>query len=195
MNTIFWTLLTAVCSPFLFLAAQLRPRSAKRKILIIQWAKLGDMVCTTPMFRAIKEAHPDWTVHVLCRQSSAVALQGNPFIDRVIVGGTRGGMIRMLSRERYDAVINCLPGAFFSLVGLWCGARDRINTFSQRLGHLIRWTRVCNTVNLEYRPGDGTFRHYMKLVNALNVPAIPYQLDFFPSANDQRVIEIGRAHV
>src|SRR3989338_6793909 len=100
MNTILWTLLTALCSPFLLLATVCRGRSLHRKILIIQWAKLGDMVCTTPMFRAIKTAHPNWEVHLLCRQQSAVVVKDSPFIDRVIIGGSRGDIVRTLRRER-----------------------------------------------------------------------------------------------
>lgn len=190
MNTIFWTLLTALCSPFLFLWS-LRPRSAHRrcKILIIQWAKLGDMVCTTPMFRAIKQAHPDWEVHVLCRKQSAVVLENNRFINRVIIGGSRGEMIRTLRHERYDAVINCLPGAFFSLLGLWCGARDRINTFSYSHGLIVRLARIFNTVNREYRIGTSTFAHYLSLLTPLRIPAIPYKLDFFPSKGDEHRVE------
>lgn len=186
MNTIFWTLLTAVCSPFLFVWT-LRPRLPHRKkILIIQWAKLGDMVATTPMFRAIKEAHPDWEVHLLCRSSSAVVVENNPYISRVFIGGSRVEMVRELSRQGYDAVINCLPGAFFSLVGLWCGARHRINTFSHSHGHIIRWSRVFNTVNRQYCIGTSVFAHYMSLLAPLGIPAIPYKLDFFPSKDDQR---------
>ncbi|MBI2636164.1 glycosyltransferase family 9 protein [Candidatus Peregrinibacteria bacterium] len=185
MNTVLWALLTALCSPFLLTAAWLRKRPAKRKILIIQWAKLGDMVCTTPMFRAIKTSHPDWEVHLLCREQSAAVVKNNPFIDRVIVGGARGKMITMLSRERYDAVVNCLPGAFFSMLGLWCGARDRINAFSRLHGRLVLAARILNTVNREYIIGTRTFDHYLSLLAPLGIPAIPYQLDFFPSAEDE----------
>jgi ADP-heptose:LPS heptosyltransferase len=189
MSTIFWTLLTALCSPFLFVWS-LRPRNLnrRRKILIIQWAKLGDMVATTPMFRAIKESKPEWEVHVLCRKQSAVVLENNPFIDRVIVGGKRSKMIQELSREGYDAVINCLPGAFFSLLGLWCGARHRINTFSTFHGHIIRWSRVFNAHNVEFKLGRSIFAHYMSLLEPLGIPSIPYRLDFFPSKEDQHVI-------
>lgn len=185
MNTVLWALLTAVCSPFLLTAAWLRKRPAKRKILIIQWAKLGDMACTTPMFRAIKAAHPDWEVHLLCREQSAVVVKNNPFIDMVVVGGARRKMITMLSSERYDAVINCLPGAFFSMLGLWCGARDRINTFSRLHGRIVLAARLFNTANREYIIGTRTFDHYLSLLALLGIPAIPYQLDFFPSAEDE----------
>lgn len=185
MNTIFWALLTALCSPFLFAAVWLRKRPAKRKLLIIQWAKLGDMICTTPMFRAIKTAHPDWEVHLLCREQSSVAVKNNPFIDKVLVGGERRQIVTMLIRERYDAVINCLPGAFFSMLGLWCGARERINAFSRMHGRIVLAARIFNTANREYIIGTRTFDHYLSLLAPLGIPVIPYQLDFFTSAEGE----------
>jgi ADP-heptose:LPS heptosyltransferase len=184
MNTILWLIGTLLCWPFLAIAAR-RSCSTERKILIIQWAKLGDMVCTTPMFRALKEAYPDWEVHLLCRASNLAVVANNPFIDRVIVPPTRrSAIIRMLRPERYDAVINCLPGSFWSMLGLWLGAPDRINTPSSKHGHIIRWSRIFNTVHCPYRIGMSTFDHYLSLLKPLGVPKIPYVLDFFPSAED-----------
>ncbi len=185
MNTIFWTLLTALCSPFLLLMAACRVQSPQRKILIIQWAKLGDLVCTTPMFRAIKTAHSDWTVHVLCRARCGDVLQGNPFVDRVIAhSGMRGELVRHVRRERYDVVINAMPDAFTALLGILCAAPVRINTFSFARGLLVRWSTLFNTVNAPYRIHTSTFDHYLFLVRQLGIPAIPYQLDFYPSAED-----------
>jgi ADP-heptose:LPS heptosyltransferase len=186
MNTIFWAMLTALTSPALILAGWLRGRPERRKILIIQWAKLGDLVCTTAMFRALKEAHPDWEVHVLCRKYCAPAVADSPFLDRVIgYHGTRSELVRTLSRERYDAVINCMPDAFSSMLGLWCRARDRINAYSLHRGIIIRWTRLFQTVNVRYRIQTPTFDHYLSLLSPLGIPPIPYRLDFFPSKDDE----------
>ncbi|MBI1812564.1 glycosyltransferase family 9 protein [Candidatus Peregrinibacteria bacterium] len=186
MNTILWTILTALCSPFLFLEAMLRKRPERRNILIIQWAKLGDMVCTTPMFRAIRQAHPDWTVHLLCREQCLPVVSNNPFLDHVITHrGKRSALVRRLRRERYDVVINCLPVAFWSMLGLWCGAPDRINTFSCRHGHIVRWARLFNAVNVPFELRTRTFDHYLSLLSPLGIPAIPYALDFFPSSDDE----------
>lgn len=189
MNTVQWALLTLLCSPFLALTA-LFHQFPRKKILVIQWGKLGDLACTTGLFRAIKEQHPDWEVHVFCRAECAVALQGNPFVDRVhAVKGSRIPMIRQLKSEGYYAVINCLPDAMGSTIGLWCMAPVRINAWTDRLGRLVRWFKGLNTVNVEYRQGMNTFDHYMKLAEPLGVRPIPYTIDFFPSAEDQRKAE------
>ncbi len=186
MNTVLWFLCTAVCSPWLFLRARLRSRTEPQKILIIQWAKLGDMVCTTPMFRAVKESLPDATVHLLCRPGSAVVVERNRFVDRVIPwSGRRSRLVRMLMRERYDAVVTCLPGAFWSMVGLWCGARHRINTPSEQHGHIVRWSRAFNTENIPYCIGTSVVGHYMALLRPLGVRPLPYRLEFFPSPEDR----------
>lgn len=186
MKTILWAILTAVCTPVLAIRARLRPIPLRRTILIVQWAKLGDLVCTTGMFRAIKQVHPDWEVHVLCRARCAGALHGNPFVDRVhAVSGGRIGHLLGIRNIGFDTVINAMPDAFASTVGIWCCAPLRINAFSFRRGAFIQWLRVFSTVNREYRTGTRTFDHYMALLRPLGIPAIPYTLDFFPSEDDR----------
>lgn len=56
-----------------------------KKIVIIQQAKLGDMICTTPMFRAVKEKYPQAKVIVVGSKINKEVLAGSPFVDEYIV--------------------------------------------------------------------------------------------------------------
>lgn len=51
-----------------------------KKILIVQTAKLGDMVCTTPVFREIKLKYSDSSIYVLGDSINKQVLEGNPHI-------------------------------------------------------------------------------------------------------------------
>ncbi len=51
-----------------------------KKILVVQTAKLGDMVCTTPVFREIKLKYPESDVYVLGDSINKGVLEGNPHI-------------------------------------------------------------------------------------------------------------------
>src|SRR3989338_8223408 len=55
------------------------------KIVVVQGAKLGDMVCTTPVFRAIKKAYPNCRVVVVGDSVNQKLLACHPDIDRYII--------------------------------------------------------------------------------------------------------------
>ena len=56
-----------------------------KKICIIQRAKLGDMVCTTPLFNAIKKQYPAAAVWVVGDALNKELLAGHPSVDGYIV--------------------------------------------------------------------------------------------------------------
>lgn len=49
-----------------------------RRVCVVQTAKMGDMVCTTPMFRAIKKKYPDAEVFVVGDAINAGIVKHNP---------------------------------------------------------------------------------------------------------------------
>lgn len=62
-----------------------KPVNQIKKVLIIQSAKLGDMVCTTPLFRALKNNNPNLTVGVMGNGINQKLLASHPNVDRYLV--------------------------------------------------------------------------------------------------------------
>lgn len=56
-----------------------------KSFLVIALAKLGDMVCTTPVFRAIKEKYPDSKLYVVGNQVNQNLLKDNSDVDEYFV--------------------------------------------------------------------------------------------------------------
>jgi ADP-heptose:LPS heptosyltransferase len=56
-----------------------------KAICVVQTAQMGDMVCTTPMFRAIKKKYPDAKLYVIGTTVNKEVLQGNPDIEKYVV--------------------------------------------------------------------------------------------------------------
>lgn len=79
--------------------------TAANRILVVHMAKLGDMVCTTPVFRAIKRANSSAVVHVMGNKSNAQVLAGNPDVDTYIPFDGFGQAVRRIRSERYDAAV------------------------------------------------------------------------------------------
>ncbi|MDB5244610.1 MAG: hypothetical protein JWN18_480 [Parcubacteria group bacterium] len=57
-------------------------------IVIVQFGKLGDMVCTTPMFHAVKVTYPNSRLIVVGDKVGGDLLAGNTDVDRYLVCGT-----------------------------------------------------------------------------------------------------------
>ncbi len=86
-----------------------------QNILIIQGAKMGDMVCTTPVFRGIKERYPSCRIVVVGDAVNQKLLEGHPSVDQYIVWeNSLSFMTAQISDVRPDAGILILP----SLLGL-----------------------------------------------------------------------------
>lgn len=54
-------------------------------IIVTKLDHIGDMVLTTPVFRAIKERYPDCSLGVLCSSKGKMVLRNNPYIDDLYV--------------------------------------------------------------------------------------------------------------
>lgn len=60
------------------------PRYPK-KILVIRRDNIGDLVCTTPAFAALRQHYPDAQIGALVNSYNAEVLHGNPNVDHVFV--------------------------------------------------------------------------------------------------------------
>lgn len=56
----------------------------KEKILLIQTAFLGDLILTTPLFRAVKKKFPNSSLTVIVNKGTESVLEANPWIDEIL---------------------------------------------------------------------------------------------------------------
>ena len=81
-----------------------------RKILVIRFSALGDLVLTSPIFRELKRIYPDLGITLLTSSRQGTVLDNNPHIDQVIRYSRNGSgvllktLIKKLRRERYDLI-------------------------------------------------------------------------------------------
>ena len=78
-----------------------------KKILVIRFSSIGDIVLTTPVVRCLKDQAGIAEVHYLTKQQFEPVLKANPFVDRIYSIKNRvGEVIRQLKAERYDHIID-----------------------------------------------------------------------------------------
>ena len=55
------------------------------KILITRTDRIGDVLLSTPVFRAVRDAYPESHIAVLVRPYAKDIVEGNPYIDEWII--------------------------------------------------------------------------------------------------------------
>ena len=53
-----------------------------KKILVIRFSSIGDIVLTTPVVRNLKTQLPDTEIHYLTKKSYEPIVKSNPYIDK-----------------------------------------------------------------------------------------------------------------
>lgn len=56
-----------------------------KKILIVRTDRLGDVILSTPVIENLRKAYPKARIAFMCRPYTARALEGNPYLDEVII--------------------------------------------------------------------------------------------------------------
>ena len=78
-----------------------------KKILLIRFSSIGDIVLTTPVVRCLKQQLPDTELHVLTKPSYRSIFAANPNINKVYeYQGNWKELLRRLREERYDFVVD-----------------------------------------------------------------------------------------
>lgn len=86
-----------------------------KKILITRTDRIGDLVLSTPIFAAIRAKYPDVWLSALSFQENREILEGNPYLNEVILYDKKGsekGVLGQISfsgkirKKRFDVVIH-----------------------------------------------------------------------------------------
>jgi len=98
----------------------LTTRTPPRNILVIQLGDIGDVVVSTPTFRAFRDTYPDARVSVLVRKGYGSLIVGDPHLFEVLeITKTRSKLLEAsenfrlagrLRRARYDLVFDLRTG-------------------------------------------------------------------------------------
>lgn len=145
-----------------------------KKVLIIQLAKMGDMVCTTPMFRAIKQKYPDCKVYVLGDAVNRELLQENRDIDYYFVWQKKiFKIIKQFKKEQID--FGCVTGpspealAILYLAGIPAISAPAIeNGFSPQETRVYKLLRKL-VIKMSHRMGNYASREYLRLLEPIGI--------------------------
>lgn len=167
-------LILALLSIVRFGRRTLIPKSPPQKVLIIQTAQLGDMICMTPVFHALKRHIPEVKVYVAGNTSNKELLAGNNDVDEYITfdGKRIFPFIARLAREHIDVV--CIRGfGFTSLVSALLAGIPTIIAPKAAEGKTLQ-TRMYQmllhyVITVEYFFGKYMPRQFLRLLEPLSI--------------------------
>ncbi len=121
-------------------------RDRQYRVLFLRHDRIGDMILSTGILRAIAQSHPTIQLDVLASPINAPVLTNEPYVHDVVVFDRRAllsfpAAFANLRRRRYDAVIDCMvtaPSLTTLLLMLATGARYRIGV--KALGNDFAYT-------------------------------------------------------
>ena len=59
-----------------------------KKLLILRYDRIGDMIITTPIFRNLKQMNPKLKIGVFANKINAEIIRNNPYVDVIYIKHT-----------------------------------------------------------------------------------------------------------
>ena len=146
---------------------------APRRVLVWQMAKLGDMVCTTPMFRALKLAYPEVQITVVGNALNKQLLEGSPDVDDYLIFNGFFTTLRQIRRGNYDAACVTAPStiaiAVLFLGDVRCISAPRITNGSSPYETTAYRTLLQLVAEHPHRMRHYAPREYLNLLESVGV--------------------------
>lgn len=133
-----------------------------KKILITRTDRIGDVLLSTPVIKALKKAFPQSYIAAMVRPYARDIVLGNPYLDEVIIYDKYGAeqpfwnsikFARALRRKRFDSVLVLHPTNRQHLVSFLAGIKKRVG-FNLKFGFLL-------TDKIEHKKQEGQ-RHELE---------------------------------
>ena len=109
-----------------------RQRITAERILVIQFRQIGDVLLSTPVLRALRQHYPQSYIAFLTEPSPGRVLQGNPFLDAVLIRPRHATwhqqwqLWRQIRCQRFDLVIDLIGNPRSALLTYLSGAKHRL---------------------------------------------------------------------
>ena len=153
-----------------------------KRILIVKLSSIGDVVMTTPVAKALRQAAPDAYIAWVVEDKAKDMLVGNPYLDEVIIwkrnstsrsvrkraSGLLLGFARLtpvLRARRFDIAIDFQGLLRSGLVTSLSGARYRVGYDSAREGAVLFYNMRLPSRELRVRGPQ----QYLNMLRVLNI--------------------------
>lgn len=161
-----------------------------KKILIIRFSSIGDIVLTTPVIRCLKQQLKDSEIHFLTKEQFVPIVKANPYIDRIhFIKNDLKQILPQLKSENFDFIVDLHKN--FRSVFVKLKLRKPSKTFHKL--NIKKWLLVNFKINL--LPEIHIVDRYFEAVKILNVKNDGKGLDYFIPENEKvNISELPSTH-
>ncbi len=155
-----------------------------KKLLVIRFSSIGDIILTTPIVRCLKKYFPECEIHYLTKQAFKPILKANPYITKIITIDKRiNEALPILRAEKYDFVVDLHKN--FRSIGVRLALGGKSSSFPKL--NFKKWLLVNFKINL--LPNIHIVDRYFEAIESMGVKNDNSGLDYFipemePSAFD-----------
>jgi ADP-heptose:LPS heptosyltransferase len=145
-----------------------------KKILIIRFSSIGDIVLTTPVVRCLKNQLPQAEIHYLTKSQFVPLLQHNPYITQIHqLQESILATVKSLKKYHFDCIIDL----HHNLRTFIIKSALQTHTYSFNKLNMEKWLMV----NLKYNilPDTHIVERYLQTATPLGVDNDGAGLDFF----------------
>ncbi|MFC1672421.1 glycosyltransferase family 9 protein, partial [Planctomycetota bacterium] len=123
------------------------------RILVVRLDRLGDLVLSTPLFRAIKEGFPSATLSLLINSYTKDLVINNPWVDEILSYGEKsaGEILRKVKESHFDLVLVLHDNLLGNQAAFRSRAAYRIGYDSNRSSFLMTHV-LADDRNINVRP-------------------------------------------
>lgn len=151
----------------------------RKKILILRFSSIGDIVLTTPVPRTLK-TQLNAEIHYCTKRKFAAIVENNPYVDQVmILDDSLSELISRLKTEHYDCVIDLHHNLRTALIKKRLG----VKSYSFNKLNVEKWLMVNFKINR--LPNVHIVDRYMETLLPLGVKTDTLGLDYFIPEKDE----------
>jgi heptosyltransferase-2 len=163
-----------------------------QRILVIRPDRVGDVVLTTPLIRAVKNSYPRSFVGVLVSSATAPLLQNNPHVDILITDDPEGKdagragfwrLAKLVRAQKFDTGLMPLPRERHAWMMLLAGIRTRVGV-GGKLFQILTGTQTVTRNN--YIPLRHEADYVMDLGRKIGVTDNDLAPELFPRDEEKR---------
>lgn len=161
-----------------------------KKILIIRFSSIGDIVLTTPVIRCLKQQLKDSEIHFLTKEQFVPVIKANPYIDKIhFLKNDLKQILSQLKSENFDFIVDLHKN--FRSVFVKLKLRKPSKTFNKL--NIKKWLLVNFKINL--LPEIHIVDRYFEAVKILGVKNDGKGLDYFIPENEKvNISELPSTH-
>ncbi|MDN5200808.1 glycosyltransferase family 9 protein [Fulvivirgaceae bacterium BMA10] len=152
---------------------------SKKKILIIRFSSIGDVILSTPIIRSLKLQISNSEVHYCTSNDTAFLVENNPYVDKVFQYETLYPLIQLLKPEDYDYIID-LQNDFHTKIIKW---RLGVRSISPGESSWKKW--LMTKFKIQLLPNKHIVERYLEALEPLNIKTDDKGLDYFIPDRDE----------